>query len=60
MRKQRELPLTDADELDTLWERFPESSRRQLVSLSARLTALAAKAWVPSIRKESSDDKTKS
>ena len=58
MDKQRTLPLTDVAELDTLWESFPECSRRQLITLSARLMARAAKAAVPSIRMEPSDDET--
>ena len=56
MHSQRPLPFSDEDELDVLWERFPDRSRRQLIALTGQLMARAAMAAVPSRRKEPSND----
>lgn len=57
MHRERTLPFRDEPDIDALWERFPESSRRQLIRLWAQLMARVARpAARPNERKETSDD----
>ncbi len=39
MHKQRTLPLDGQAPLEALWDRFPECSRQEVVTLYARLIA---------------------
>ena len=41
MPRQRWLPLSSLEILEELWDRFPDSSRRQAIELYARLIARA-------------------
>lgn len=43
MHRQKTLPLDGQEALDALWERFPEGGRREVVSLYARLMAVAVR-----------------
>ena len=42
MNKQRTLPLTNEATIESLWERFPQPNRDELVKLYAQLIARAA------------------
>jgi hypothetical protein len=57
MHRQTTLPFRDEPDLDALWERLPEGSRRQLIRLWAQLMARVARPTArPKERKETSDD----
>ena len=56
MHRQRTLRFRDEPDIDALWERFPERSRRQLSRLWAQLMARVARPTRMKERKETSDN----
>ena len=57
MQRQHTLRFRDEPDLDALWERFPEGSRRDLIRLWAHLMARVGRPTArTTARKETSDD----
>ena len=57
MQRQHTLRFRDEPDLDALWERFPEGSRRDLIRLWAQLMARVGRPTArATARKETSDD----